>query len=286
MFGYRTFGIHYLKPNQNRGYTLVDNDARSPAGTRFHTMRLVKVMVVGREKVTSMKWDREKSVLENSSDSNANSSFKGPTRSGLPSQKSYYKVMVIDLNAPADMFGAVFRVTHSDITANYSSIFATSAGPLLAGVGGTADAAAEALTRAAASSIGISADEINFFQSDTEKFMSSENNAIVRAFESTRGRGLPGFIRSLQLDWLQGTWETDWNARAPKYAELTVQFDVVHDIPPGIDYSGYNRAPNYNVGDIMKSVAGDVYDDGGEASEDTWRSAGTAGFRSTRETDN
>jgi len=286
LFGYRTFGIHYLKPNQNKGYTLVDVDSRSPVGTKFYTMRPVRVMVIGREKVTGMKWDREKVVLENKSDTNANSSFRGPARSGQAAQKTYYKVMVIDLNAPSDMFGSVFKVTHTDITANYSAIFATTAAPLLAGIGGTVDAAAEALVRGAASSIGIPTDQINFFQTDTEKFMSSENNAIVRAFESTRGRGLPGFVRSLQLNWLQGTWETDWNSRAPKYAELTLQFDVVHDIPPGIDYSGYNRAPNYNVGDIMRSVSGDPYNDNGEASEDTWTSAGTAVFRSARETDN
>ena len=103
LFGYRTFGIHYLKPNQNKGYTLVDDDSRSPVGTRFHTMRSVRVMVIGREKAASMKWDREKSILENKSDANANSSFKGPARSGQASQKTYYKVMVIDLNAPIDM---------------------------------------------------------------------------------------------------------------------------------------------------------------------------------------
>ena len=81
-------------------------------------------------------------------------------------------------------------------------------------------------------------------------------------------------------------WETDWNSRAPKYANIPLRFDVVHDLPPGIDYSGFNRAPLYNVGDIMRSVAGDPYDDDGASSFDTYTAAGADGFRSVKETDN
>ena len=39
--------------------------------------------------------------------------------------------------------------------------------------------------------------------------------------------------------------------------EISLALDVIHDIPPGLDHSGFNRAPLYNVGNIMKHVAGD-----------------------------
>ena len=42
--------------------------------------------------------------------------------------------------------------------------------------------------------------------------------------------------------------------------KISMTLDVIHDIPPGIDHSGFNRAPLYNVGDIMKHVAGDAHD--------------------------
>jgi hypothetical protein len=52
---------------------------------------------------------------------------------------------------------------------------------------------------------------------------------------------------------------------------------VIHDIPPGLDHSGFNRAPIYNVGEVMRSVAGDPYNDNGLGSQDSFTSAGRAG---------
>ena len=70
----------------------------------------------------------------------------------------------------------------------------------------------------------------------------------------------------MSYNWIDATntWEIDWNSRAPKVAKVTVSYDVIHDIPPGLDHAGYNRAPIYNVGDVMKDISGDVYDDFGE----------------------
>ena len=42
--------------------------------------------------------------------------------------------------------------------------------------------------------------------------------------------------------------------------KINMTLDVIHDIPPGLDHSGYNRAPLYNVGGVMKHVAGDAHD--------------------------
>jgi hypothetical protein len=36
--------------------------------------------------------------------------------------------------------------------------------------------------------------------------------------------------------------------RAPKYAEISLSFTPIHDISPGIDSQGFNRAPIYPVG--------------------------------------
>lgn len=65
-------------------------------------------------------------------------------------------------------------------------------------------------------------------------------------------------------------WETDYGARAPKGVEIQFNFKVIHDIPPGLDHSGYNRAPLYNVGEIMRNVAGDPYSDDGRAGEESF----------------
>jgi len=87
---------------------------------------------------------------------------------------------------------------------------------------------------------------------------------------------LAGVITSLSYNWIDSntTWEIDWNSRAPKVAKVDVNFDVIHDLPPGLDYSGYNRAPLYNVGDTMQSIAGDPYNDDGRASHDSFKNQG------------
>ena len=78
---------------------------------------------------------------------------------------------------------------------------------------------------------------------------------MVRYFESNRGKGLAGYIESMNFDWYQGTtWELD-RAKAPKFCKVTVSFSPVHDITPGLDHMGYNRAPIYPVG-YMKPPRG------------------------------
>lgn len=89
-----------------------------------------------------------------------------------------------------------------------------------------------------------------------QRFFSPENNSIVRAFESTSGKGLAGFIQSMGFNWMEFPWETNtYNGRAPKIAKVQVQFNPIHDINPGIDAYGLNRAPIYNVGKSMKTFA-------------------------------
>jgi len=86
-------------------------------------------------------------------------------------------------------------------------------------------------------------------------------NPYTRAFNSSKGRGLAGFITSFSLDLLgeDTTWDIDRNSRAPKLLKITVGFSPIHDITPGIDHNGFNAAPIYNVGDIMEAASGDVW---------------------------
>ena len=94
-------------------------------------------------------------------------------------------------------------------------------------------------------------------ENDVSKWFSPDSNAIVRSFESTAGRGLAGFITSLSFNHQDATWETRrLGARAPMWMQVDVSFQPVHDLPPGIDDTGFNRAPIYNVGDIMNGLAG------------------------------
>ena len=80
-------------------------------------------------------------------------------------------------------------------------------------------------------------------------FLNPSNNAIVKSFESAGGKGLAGVIESMNFDWYDKvTWETLPGMTAPKLCKVTISFSPIHDISPGIDHAGYNRAPIYPVG--------------------------------------
>lgn len=85
-------------------------------------------------------------------------------------------------------------------------------------------------------------------------FMSPEKNTIVKSFETAGGKGLAGYIDSMSFDWYDKvTWEIDPGRTAPKMCKITMSFSPIHDISPGIDHLGYNRAPIYGVGSAMNS---------------------------------
>ena len=80
-------------------------------------------------------------------------------------------------------------------------------------------------------------------------FLNPSNNAIVKSFENAGGKGLAGVIESMNFDWYDKvTWETLPGMTAPKLCKVTISFSPIHDISPGIDHAGYNRAPIYPVG--------------------------------------
>jgi hypothetical protein len=89
----------------------------------------------------------------------------------------------------------------------------------------------------------------------TEEFFKPENNAVVKYFENNMGKGLAGVIESMDFDWFdKATWETEKvGSKAPMRCKVTISFSPIHDITPGIDYMGYNRAPVYSVGKYMSN---------------------------------
>jgi hypothetical protein len=83
---------------------------------------------------------------------------------------------------------------------------------------------------------------------------STTANAVATSFANTAGNGLAGFIESMNFDWYDKvTWELQTGRAAPKLCKVTLTFAPVHDISPGIDHFGFNRAPVYPVGPMAQS---------------------------------
>lgn len=93
-----------------------------------------------------------------------------------------------------------------------------------------------------------------------KEFYSSDNNAIVRSFESTRGRGVAGFITSLGLDYGMNNypWSIEPGSRAPMIVKISLGFAPITDLPLGLDYDGVMRNPSHPVGNIAGGF-GDPY---------------------------
>ena len=86
------------------------------------------------------------------------------------------------------------------------------------------------------------------------EFLDIKKNALVRSFNSSQGKGLAGVIESMNFDWYDKvTWETLPGSTAPKMCKVTISFAPIHDISPGLDHMGYNRAPIYPVGAAMRN---------------------------------
>jgi len=78
-------------------------------------------------------------------------------------------------------------------------------------------------------------------------------NAVAKSFRTAGGRGLAGFIESMSFEWLdKATWAglgepQPAGQRVPKMCEVSISFTPVHDITPGLDVYGTNRAAVYPV---------------------------------------
>jgi len=110
-------------------------------------------------------------------------------------------------------------------------------------------------------SVSSSAQQVNT-QNVVSTFFSpagNNGNPIVKAFESTQGKGLAGFIKSLKFDWSEARWETGrQNARAPMSVKISIDFAPIYDLNPGLDSNGFTTAPVYNVGDTVQNMTADT----------------------------
>lgn len=89
-------------------------------------------------------------------------------------------------------------------------------------------------------------------------FLSETDNPVFKAFASTKGRGMAGFIKSIKFDYSETTWNVNtFNSRAPMMIKVDMEFAPVHDIPLGIDHNGFMTAPAYNTGKSMASLGYD-----------------------------
>ena len=178
---------------------------------------------------------------------------------------------------PGDsLLGENLHVTHDELIPDLAAIFAPSA--LITSPGETIKDVILAAADSLASALNLNVSSIfdNAAKKGVGGFMAPSNNGIVRAFENNRGRGLAGVITNLQFNWLEFPWETDWGARAPMGAKVTISFECMHDLPPGLDASGYMRAPTHNVGAVMNTISGDPYDDKGDASRTNFVNSGAS----------
>ena len=190
-----------------------------------------------------------------------------PMKAGTDGADASAQVTSVELDAASDTIETIksYKILLSSEAKDKINI---TANPILPELGYTTTLTAESIyglsiewgNLLAASMAGLVPNPLAALPGAAEKeFFSSENNAVVRSFESSRGRGLAGAITSMNFDWNQSTWETDIGSKAPKFCTVSIQFSPVHDITPGLDSDGFNRAPIYNAGRVMNGIAGDVY---------------------------
>ena len=134
--------------------------------------------------------------------------------------------------------GKIFKVEDVEFTANFSAL--TDLSP---------ESTQKIITGLVADPQSSSPSPPSAFSKSFESFMSPDSNSIVKSFESTGGKGLAGFIDSMNFDWYNGvTWDVDAGRKAPKMCKVTINFTPIHDISPGLDSNGQNRAPIYRLG--------------------------------------
>jgi hypothetical protein len=92
---------------------------------------------------------------------------------------------------------------------------------------------------------------------NTTDFYNPAENSVVRSFESAMGMGLAAVVTSLNFTWMDALWgvgEDGSGNRAPRSCKVQMSFEPIHDIAPGLDHEGFNRAPIYPVGNLVNGI--------------------------------
>jgi hypothetical protein len=94
-----------------------------------------------------------------------------------------------------------------------------------------------------------------------QDFFDANTNALVRAFETTRGKGLAGMLNSLKFTWLDqnNLWEITRGSRAPISCKISLGLNVIHDLPLGLGHDGFMMSPAYPVGNTNRRFFGTQY---------------------------
>ena len=88
-------------------------------------------------------------------------------------------------------------------------------------------------------------------------FYNPAENSVVRSFETAMGMGLAAVVTSLNFTWMDALWgvgEDGSGNRAPRSCKVQMNFEPIHDIAPGLDHEGFNRAPIYPVGNLVNGI--------------------------------
>lgn len=198
-----------------------------------------------------------------------------------------YNVTLNDTTIGSDLNGKKFDVSAADLVVDAGQIVDIGSLPgvllsagLITGLAGVvANSAANGANTGLANNTSFDAPvDIplgDLFGSLGRTFTSPYNNPITRAFEDRMGEGLAGVVKSMSFTWMDSPWEVDWNSRAPTACKITIGFSPIHDISPGLDSNGFNRAPIYNVGQIMNDTFGQPRSDGGAASRYFFKKTGS-----------
>jgi len=265
----------YVRASNERLYDFADINYSANSGVKKERLRLVRPIRCVVRKVGSI-------GLQDPRSTNEGSPQKGFYDAGSK-RKTYYTVLIVDPAVSYSLFGRQIIVTHADVIPD--PLIAWSAAAALYSPVAVVSDLINSAAKSAAASAGVdlsNTNALNFLRSPDQEFMDPDENPFTSAAESAMGRGLAAVITSLSYNWIgsdAGMWETDWNSRAPTTCKVTMNLTVIHDIAPGIDPAGMNRAPVYNVGDTMQTFSGDPYPDNGEISKTLFTSAGSQASR-------
>jgi hypothetical protein len=213
-----------VKPSMGNSYTLVE-----AAGL---LVRPIKTYFPIRGKINTV------NLAKFLTEQKATDTFKGLAKDAMP--MAYIDVTVDDDRYAGDIDGKTIKVTKADFMIDPDR------GPGVISVPGLDFSPVVEET-------GLAARTTSFFD--------PANNAVVRAFETTRGKGLAGMITSLKFNWLDqnNTWEVTRGSRAPMWCKVSVSMDVIHDLPLGMSHDGFMIAPTYPVGNVNRKFFGTQY---------------------------